>query len=127
MIAWRVKIRLIRQQVLPRDTPLKFVTVLDESVLHRRLGNRSVMHTQFQRLADRRELPNVTFRILPLDTDHGLAADSFIILQFGDDVYVEGLVGDIYLERQKKVARYREAIEYLRDTALNPRDSAALI
>ena len=32
-----------------------------------------------------------------------------------------------YLERPAEIARYREAMEYLRDAALSPRDSISLI
>ena len=38
-------------------------------------------------------------------------------------VYVESLTGNQYLERKTEIARYREALEYLRDLALSLRDS----
>jgi hypothetical protein len=37
-IARRVKIRLVWQQLLTQDAPLKFAAVLDESVLRRGCG-----------------------------------------------------------------------------------------
>jgi Domain of unknown function (DUF5753) len=42
-------------------------------------------------------------------------------------VFVEGLTSNTYYERPAEIERYREAIEQLRDTALNVRDSVALI
>lgn len=42
-------------------------------------------------------------------------------------MYVEGLVTGQILERPAEVARYSEAIEYLRDSALSTANSAALI
>src|SRR6266705_5424102 len=48
----RLETRLIRQQLLTRDEPLEYRVLLDESVLHRQRGDRSVMHAQLQRLAD---------------------------------------------------------------------------
>ena len=42
-------------------------------------------------------------------------------------VFVEGLVSHLYLERRTELERYGEALEYLRDAALSPRDSAKKI
>jgi hypothetical protein len=42
-------------------------------------------------------------------------------------VYVEGLVWALYLKRSGEVARYAEAVEYLREAALSTQDSLALI
>ena len=38
-------------------------------------------------------------------------------------VYVEGLVGCLYIERPEDFDRYREVFERFRDTALNPEES----
>src|SRR5580658_5605266 len=56
----RVETRRIRQQLLTSDEPLKYVVILDESVLYRRRGDQSTMRAQLQRLADAAQLPNVT-------------------------------------------------------------------
>ena len=40
---------------------------------------------------------------------------------------MEGLFSNLYQERVAEIDRYREALEYLRDTALSPRDSISLI
>jgi transcriptional regulator with XRE-family HTH domain len=44
-----------------------------------------------------------------------------------DLVYVETLVSHLYFERPDEVDRYSEALDYLRDAALNPRDTAKKI
>jgi hypothetical protein len=36
---------------------------------------------------------------------------------------LKGLAGSQYYERPLDVARYRESIDYMRDSALSPRDS----
>lgn len=38
-------------------------------------------------------------------------------------VFVEALTGNHYLEKEADIGRYREAVEYLRDTSLSPRHS----
>lgn len=102
----RLETRLIRQQLLTRDEPLSYTALLDESVLHRRRGGQSVMQAQLQRLADASRLPNVTIQILPLQRDHGLAVDSFSILEFGkahetllhDVVSLEHVSNELHVE-----------------------------
>jgi hypothetical protein len=42
-------------------------------------------------------------------------------------VYVEGLVGNLYLERPADLDRYRRVFDELRSRALSPERSAALI
>ena len=48
----RVEARLLRQQVLQRDPPLQVSIVMDESVMHRQLGDASVMRTQLEHIID---------------------------------------------------------------------------
>jgi transcriptional regulator with XRE-family HTH domain len=64
-----VETRLLRQQVLTRDPPLQLSAVIDESVLRRSFGGRTVMSQQLEHLAASSELPNVEVRIYPLGGD----------------------------------------------------------
>jgi transcriptional regulator with XRE-family HTH domain len=131
----RLETRLIRQQLLTRDEPLEYVALLDESVLHRQRGDRSVMRAQLQRLVDISELPNVTIQILPLKGSHGLAVDSFSIFQFGsahetilhDVVGLEHLSDQLYVEGDTDTHGFRLAFNHLVGEALNPPESRALI
>jgi hypothetical protein len=56
---------------------------------------------------------------------------TFTILDFADPlpsvVYVEGLVGYIYLERPQDLTRYEYVFDRLKGLALSPKDSAELI
>jgi hypothetical protein len=42
-------------------------------------------------------------------------------------VFVESLVSHLYQQRPAEIDRYTEALEYLRDTALSPRNSVRRI
>ena len=83
MIGRLVRVRMRRQQVLDRDG-LQLSVVLDESILKRRIGNEAVMYEQLQRLAQEADRPNLTLQILPLDAQHTVFGESFVIFGFGD-------------------------------------------
>ena len=74
-----------------------------------------------------------TVQVIPYEVGDYAAIDSnFDYLEFGgsklpDLVFVEGLVSHLYQERPDELSRYSEALEYLRDVALNPRNSATRI
>lgn len=131
----RLETRLTRQQLLTRDEPLEHVALIDESVLRRQRGDRSVMRAQLQRLAEIAELPNVTIRVVPLKGNHGLAVDSFAILQFGkahettlhDVVSLEHLSNELYMEGDTDTYQFRLAFDHLAEESLSPQESRDLI
>ena len=131
----RLETRLLRQQLITRDQPLEYAAVLDESVLYRQRGDRSVMHAQLQRLADFSELPNVLIRILPFAKNHGLTVDSFSILRFGkahetafqDVVSIEHLSNELYVEADTDTHTFSLAFDHLAEESLSPVESRELI
>ena len=79
----RVAARMIRQQVLTtRNPPLELSAVIDEAVLLRKAGSREVMFEQLRHLAEMSKLPNVELRVLPLQSETSLRADSFVVFGF---------------------------------------------
>jgi len=127
-----VEVRLRRQEVLKHDPPLVISAILDEAALHRVVGGPATMAAQLAHLIEIADLPNVTLRIIPYTSGAHAAMDSmFRILEFNvpasSVVYVEGLVGYIYLDQPKDIARYKEVFECLSDVALSPKDSIGLI
>jgi transcriptional regulator with XRE-family HTH domain len=131
----RLETRLTRQQLLTRDEPLEYVALVDESVLYRQRGDRSVMRAQLQRLAGISEMPNVTIRVVPLKRNHGLAVDSFAILRFGkahettlhDVVSLENLSNELYVEGDTDTYQFRLAFEHLAEESLPPQESQNFI
>jgi transcriptional regulator with XRE-family HTH domain len=127
-----IEVRMRRQQLLSRDPPLRLDVVFDESVLRRVVGGPAVMGHQLDRLVQMGQLPHVTIQVIPFDAGSHPAMDSnFHILEFAGQassvVYVEGLVGWIYLERPQDLDRYRLVFKRLRSVALNPQESVELI
>jgi transcriptional regulator with XRE-family HTH domain len=135
MIERVVKVRMLRQEVLTRDPQLKLSVVLDESVLRRRIGDDSVMNEQLQRLAREAERPNVTLQILPLDAQHRVFGESFVIFRFGTDseamlrdvVSTEHLRGFYSVEDERETYLHRLAFQMLVDASEDPASSKELI
>jgi transcriptional regulator with XRE-family HTH domain len=127
-----VEVRLTRQRkLLERDPPLRLIAVIDEAMLHRAVGGPDVMTEQMDRLVESARQPNITIRVIPLEFGAHPAMDSnFNILEFDaapSVVYVEGLVGWIYVERPQDLARYKEVFESLLSVSLSPQESIELM
>jgi transcriptional regulator with XRE-family HTH domain len=123
-----IEVRLTRQQLLTRHPPLRLWAVLDEAVLHRLVGGYSVMSEQLSRLVQAAELPHVTIQVISYEAGaHPAMESTFYILEFTQPaptlVYVEGLVGSIYLERPQDIRRYQQVFERLCNMALSPQES----
>jgi len=135
MIERLVRVRMRRQQVLDREPALQLSVVLDESVLTRRVGSELVMYEQLQRLAHEADRPNLTLQILPLDAQHTVFGESFVIFSFGPDdeaalrdvVSAEHLRNDLSLEGERETYLHRIAFRMLANTSLDPASSKALI
>jgi transcriptional regulator with XRE-family HTH domain len=135
MIERLVRVRVQRQKVLNRESGLELSVVLDESVLRRRVGDERVMYEQLQRLAHEIDRPNLTLRILPLDAQHTVFGESFVIFRFGPDsdamlhdvVSAEHLRNGFSLEGERETYLHRIAFQMLVDSSLDPASSKALI
>jgi transcriptional regulator with XRE-family HTH domain len=130
-IEQRVEARIKRQVLLTQDDGPSFHCILDEGALRRPVGGPAVMRAQLERIIERASLPKVTFQIIPLDLGAHPGLDStFVILDFekplvNDVVYVEGQVGNIYLEDPADLDRYRQIFSRLQSIALTPEGSIA--
>jgi transcriptional regulator with XRE-family HTH domain len=135
MIERLVRVRMRRQQVLDRKPELQLSVVLDESILRRRIGDERVMHEQLQRLVHDADRPNVTLQILPLDAQHNVTLESFVLFRFGpendamlqDVVSAEHLRAAFSVEGERDTYLHRIAFQMLADEALGPASSRELI
>jgi transcriptional regulator with XRE-family HTH domain len=129
----QIEALLKRQQILERHSPPRYRVLLDEAVLHRQVGGRSVMAAQLSKILDLTHAGQVTVQVVPFNVGaHGATDSNFELFEFGKDtlrpvVFVEGLVSNLYQERPTEIERYRLTADYLRDVALNPRDSVKLM
>jgi len=130
----RVEVRRARQAQLTRDEdPLELAAVLDEAVLRRQVGGPEVMREQLLHLVEMSARPNITLQVLPFARgSHPAMVGGFTILRFRGEpesgvVYLENMVSDLFVERDAQVHHYRLAHDRLREMALNPEQSVALI
>jgi transcriptional regulator with XRE-family HTH domain len=127
----QVDARLSRQRLLEHDRPPLLWVVLDEAVLHRRVGGRRVMRNQLARLLDYQRVEHVQIQVLPFDAgEHTGLPGSFNLYSFEDqadvaytEAYDEGWANAYPPDVKARSFRY----DLLRATALSPRDSAVLI
>ena len=131
-IEMQIEAKLTRQRILTQGNPPRFAAVLDEAALHRAAGGQRVMAAQLAKILDMSSLPNILVQVLPYKVGaHPALESNFTILelpyQTPDVVFVEGLIGSTYLERDDDLKRYHEIFKKLQSIALNPKDTAELI
>ena len=122
-----VRARLTRQARLRAGERLELWAVVDEVALQRPVGSAAIMREQLASLIERSRSPNVTVQVLPLEAGAHPGMDSAFTLLYleevNDVVYVEGLIGNFFLQNSGDLLRYRRAFDQLRAIALSPRDS----
>jgi hypothetical protein len=101
--------------------------------LRRQVGGQAVMRAQLRHLLEASEFPNVTLQVIPLDAGaHAGMPGSFIVLQFTEEaipdvIYVDSMAGELFLEEDRDVRRYKLVFEHLRAVAASPDASRRLI
>lgn len=132
--ARRVELRMRRQAVFDRtEDPLRLWSILDESVLYRRIGGPEVLGKQLDHLLEMIQRPEIQFQILPLDAVVHPALDGmFVKMSFptpGDAglIYLQSRIGGAYHEAQVEIDEYTEVMNHLRVIALDQEKSAQLI
>jgi transcriptional regulator with XRE-family HTH domain len=130
----RVAARIARQEALfSRADPPEIYVVLDEAVLHRQVGGPAVTRGQLTALIEAGTRPDVTIQVLPFAAGANAGMDGkFALLAFPhpDDppvAYVEGLMGDVYVEDGEEVGRFSLAWTHLVTQALSTADSTGMI
>ena len=94
--------------------------VIDEAVVRRPVGDAQVMAEQVRHIIDVMSLANVTVQVVPFELGAHPGLDGkFSVLRFAPDqalrdtVYIEGLLGELFLDKDTDVDRYVEIFEYL--------------
>jgi transcriptional regulator with XRE-family HTH domain len=111
----RVRVRMVRKQLLDRPEPPRLWAVVDEAVLRRPIGGPGVMRRQVEALRQACTHPAVWLQVLPFRAGgHAAAGGAFTILRFAeaeltDVVYLEHLTSALYLDKREDVEKYTAA------------------
>jgi transcriptional regulator with XRE-family HTH domain len=126
-----VAARLARQKILDDDNPPILVALMDESVLHRRVGDAAVMHGQLTHLAELARRDNVRIHVLPLAAEACAKINGpFVIAGFngGNEVaYLDNAITGEVVEGKEELAKLHRMWELLRSDALRKDESIQLI
>lgn len=130
-----VQARLERQMILTRDAPLAYEAIVEDITLIRRCGPPGVRRGQLDQLVKLADLPNVTIRLLHYEdpvADYWVPPCAFSLYRFADPedpevVMLEAHSSDIQLGDVEDVKPYQMAFDRLRDAALSPEESIAMI
>lgn len=130
----RVAARMRRQKRLTDPSrPLGLSVVVSEAALRRCTSNATMAPAQLQHLVEQADLPNVEVRVLTFAAGlHPSMAGSFSLMSFPagtlpDAAYQEYAVGGHVIDDDVIVARLDTVYGALRDQALGPDESLALI
>ncbi len=133
LVQQRLEALLRRQDLLSQPEPPRYRALLDEAVLHRLVGGRSIMAEQLGKILTLGHGGQATVQVIPFIAGaHGGKDSNFELFEFSEPtlqpvVFIEGQVSSVYQERPTEITAYREVLEQLRDAALSPRESLELI
>ncbi|MEV8364714.1 helix-turn-helix domain-containing protein [Streptomyces niveus] len=129
-----VALRMTRQEVLHRASPLKFTAVMSEAVLRRQVGGPEVMRAQLAHIVKTASAPNVRVQVVPFKAGaHRGMSGAFATFQFRDKlalkpiVYLENLADHWVTRHEADVEMYEEAFIDLQALAPGPEESLGMI
>ncbi|RIV39786.1 helix-turn-helix domain-containing protein [Micromonospora radicis] len=130
-IARWIELRMSRQEVLTKPSPIRIATVVEESALRRPVGGAMVHRRQLEHLGELARRPNVAVQVMPASVGLHQGLDGtfwtfHLPRPYPAVAYVESLAGRLYLE-SPKAERFVNAYDRLSKSALAERASADLI
>jgi transcriptional regulator with XRE-family HTH domain len=129
----RLEFRMKRQARLAETTPPQLWTVIDEAILHRIIGDPTIMHHQLKSLVETARLPHVTLQILPFTAGAHAGLDGpFMVFRFPeptdrDVIYFEHTEWEHYVDDPDAITLYVSLFDHIRAAALKPDDSIDLL
>lgn len=130
----RVEVKMRRQEQLSEKDGVRATFVLDEAVLHRRIGSATVMRDQLARLKEAAREPTVTMRVVPFDRGtHRAMISSFVVMELapgiGDPVVlIEDPHRDTVIrEDTETTGRFLETFRELEEFAAGPDQVDAIV
>ncbi|OLF05633.1 hypothetical protein BLA60_35780 [Actinophytocola xinjiangensis] len=129
-----VSLRIDRQAILDHEDPPRLRIVVNEAAIRRPVGGQEVMRAQLRHLASLADRPGIELRLLPFSVGaHPGMKSDFTVLRFPagfddmDCVYLENANGGVWQERPQDIDHYTTIFTGLRDLALPPSTTHAVL
>jgi hypothetical protein len=122
--------RTRQREVLDRAFPPRIFVLLDESIVHRPVGDPDTMGEQLRWLVEMTRRPAIEIRIRPLAAGIPHYLTSFTLLGFDDDpdvLYVENVLSDTLNESAEEVGHARKAFSAMWAEALTSAQTRTLL
>ncbi|MGH3436499.1 MAG: helix-turn-helix domain-containing protein [Sciscionella sp.] len=126
----RVAARAGRQTVLTRKQPPRYHAILDEAVLRRPFGGRTVMVEQLARIIEFGELANVTVQVLPFACGGYPLYGPFLLFRFckaPDIVHLEHKQASGFLDQPEDTGPFQPLTDTLKAAALGPAETSEFL
>ncbi|MEW1863522.1 MULTISPECIES: helix-turn-helix transcriptional regulator [unclassified Streptomyces] len=129
-LAGQVAARLGRQERLAGPNPVHYRALIDESVLRRKARDPQTWTGQMERLITAAQQPDVSLQVVPFGTGPHHIRSSLELIVFQDGrtlAYTQSSWSGHLIDEPEDVEALRLAFDLLRDAALTPADSLAVL
>ncbi|WP_282699443.1 helix-turn-helix transcriptional regulator [Streptomyces sp. CC219B] len=126
-----VELRMRRQEVLTRESPVRLHVILGEAALRYPIGGADVMREQFARIEELSTWDHVTIQVLPFRSSYRSVND-FAILDFGSElpprVQADSAWGSVSTsDKPREVGRFNRRFDAMTASALPPEDTPEFV
>ncbi|MFJ6985125.1 MULTISPECIES: helix-turn-helix domain-containing protein [unclassified Streptomyces] len=124
----RVALRMQRQQVLHRESPVTYVGYVHEAALRVEFGGPKIMRAQLERLCEISEQATIDVRVIPFRAGAFPGAGQAVIYAEGpvpqlDTVELDSAHGPEFLHGQSQLDKYRAHLDWMETASLSAADS----
>ncbi|NHD19445.1 MULTISPECIES: helix-turn-helix transcriptional regulator [unclassified Actinopolyspora] len=127
----RVAVRVGRRETLTRRNPAQLLALVGEAAIRQQIGGRETVVDQLNHLLNVAEMPNVDLRVVPASAGWTPALEGpFVLIDFDNDtpiVHLENRRAALFFHESADVDAYRSAVDKVKQVAMTPADSTALI
>ncbi|UFQ17735.1 MULTISPECIES: helix-turn-helix domain-containing protein [Streptomyces] len=128
----RVALRMQRQQVLHRETPLPYAGYVHEAALRIEFGGTKIMRAQLDHLCDLSEHDNIDVRVIPFKAGAFPGAGQSVIYAEGvvpqlDTVELDSAHGPEFTHAQAQLDKYRAHLDWMEGASLAADESRDFI
>ncbi|MEW2062116.1 helix-turn-helix transcriptional regulator [Streptomyces sp. NPDC007002] len=131
-IELRVAMRMQRQQVLHRPTPISYTAYIHEAALRVEFGGMKVMRAQLHHLCEMSELRNVEVRVVPFSSGAFPGAGQALMYATGvvpqlDTVQLDSAHGPGFTHAPAQLDKYRAQLDWMQTVSFDPGKSRDFI